>query len=344
MPSFTAAQLAQQLEGEVVGDSSIQLTGFALAERAEAGHLTFAENKEYFAKAEQSGAAAILVGDGVSSSRKTLIRVRNPRIAFAKVLPLFFPERQFAAGIHPSAIVAKTAAIDPSAHIGPHCVVGERVKIGMRSALLGGNHIGDDSQIGDDVRLFPNVVLYARSQLGQRVRVHAGTVIGSDGYGYVFDAGQHRKVLQIGNVIIHDDVEIGSNACIDRGALGSTVIGRGTKIDNHVQVAHNVVVGEGCLLVGQSGIAGSTRLGNYVVIAAQAGIAGHLTIGNQVTIAGQAGVMNDIPDGQKWIGSPAGPDREVKRQWVAARRLPEILQRVAALEKTIAELKNAAKT
>jgi UDP-3-O-[3-hydroxymyristoyl] glucosamine N-acyltransferase len=340
MPSFTAAQLAQQIEGELVGDGSMLLTGFAPADAAQAGHLTFAENKEYLAKAEQSGASAILVGDAIISSRKTLIRVKDPRVAFAKVLPLFFPEPQFAAGIHPSAIVANSAVIDASAHIGPHCVVGERVRVGARSALLGGNHIGDDVQLGDDVRLFPHVVVYARSQLGHRVRVHAGTVIGSDGYGYVFDAGQHRKVLQIGDVVIHDDVEIGANACIDRGALGSTVIGRGTKIDNLVQIAHNVVVGENCLLVGQTGIAGSTRLGNFVIMAAQAGIAGHLKIGNQVTIAAQTGVINDIPDGQKWIGTPAGPHLEIKRQWVALRRLPAMLQQVAELDKTIAALKS----
>ena len=337
MPSFTATQLAQQLGAELVGDGALQLTGFAPADRAQAGDLTFAENEDYFAKAEQGGASAILVSTTVSSSKKTLLRVKNPRVAFAKVLPLFFPEAQFPPGIHATAIVARSAQIDPSVHIGPYCVVGERVKVGARSALLGGNHIGDDSQLGDDVRLFPHAVLYPRSQLGNRVRVHAGTVIGSDGYGYVFDAGQHHKILQIGNVVIHDDVEIGANTCIDRGALGSTIIGRGTKIDNLVQVAHNVVVGEGCLLVGQSGYAGSTKLGNFVVVAAQAGIAGHLKIGNQVTIAGQAGVMHDIPDGQKWIGSPAGPDRDTKRQFIALRRLPDLLQRVAELEKKIAE-------
>jgi len=338
MPTFTAAQLAQQLGAEVAGDGSVQLTGFAPADRAQAGHLTFAENAEYLAKAEQSGASAILVGDGVASSKKTLLRVKNPRVAFAKVLPLFFPETQFATGIHPTAVVATSAQVDSTAHIGPHCVIGERVKIGARTALLGGNHIGDDSQLGDDIRLFPNVVIYARSQIGHRVRIHAGSVVGSDGYGYVFDQGQHLKVLQIGNVIIHDDVEIGANVCIDRGALGSTVIGRGTKIDNLVQVAHNVVVGENCLLVGQCGIAGSTKLGNFTIIAAQAGIAGHLQIGNQVTVAGQSGVMHDIPDGEKWLGTPACPDQDAKRQYIGVRRLPELLHRLAELEKKIAEM------
>jgi UDP-3-O-[3-hydroxymyristoyl] glucosamine N-acyltransferase len=270
------------------------------------------------------------------SSRKTLLRVKNPRLAFAKVLPLFFPEPPPTAGIHPSAVVAKSAQIDPTAHIGPHCVVGERVRISARSALFGGNHIGDDAQIGEDARLLPNVVVYARSQIGHRVRIHAGSVIGSDGYGYVFDAGQHRKVLQIGNVIIHDDVEIGANVCIDRAALGSTVIGRGTKIDNLVQIAHNVVVGEGCLLVGQVGIAGSSKLGNFVVLAGQVGIAGHLNIGNQVTVAAQSGVMNNIPDGEKWFGTPAAPERDSKRQYIGIRRLPEVLHRLAELEKKIA--------
>ena len=218
MPTFTAAELAQQLGAELIGDGSIQIIGFAPADHAQAGHLTFAENEEYFAKAEQGGASAILAGAQAKSSTKTLLRVRNPRLAFAKVLPLFFPEPQLAPGIHSTAVVAKSVQIDPTAYVGPHCVLGERVKIGARTALFGGNHVGDDSQLGDDVRLFPNAVVYARSQIGRRVRIHAGAIIGSDGYGYVFDAGQHRKVLQLGNVIIHDDVEIGANACIDRAA------------------------------------------------------------------------------------------------------------------------------
>ena len=344
MPSFTVTELAQHLDAELVGDGTLQITGFAPTDRARTGDLTFAENEEYFARAEQSGASAVLVGATVSSAKKTLLRVKNPRVAFAKVLPLFFPEPPLVPGVHPSAVVAASARIDPTAHVGPHCVIGERVHVGPRSALFGGNHIGDDVQIGEDVRLFACVVIYSRSQLGHRVRIHAGTVIGADGYGYVFDAGQHRKILQIGNVIIHDDVEIGANACIDRGALGSTIIGRGTKIDNLVQIAHNVVIGEGCLIVGQSGIAGSTQLGNFVILAAQAGLAGHLKIGNQVTVAAQAGVMNDIPDGQKWLGSPAGPDRDTKRQWIGLRRLPDLAQRVAELEKSIAELTRAPKS
>src|ERR1041385_7562580 len=180
MPGFTAAHLAQQLEGEVLGDGATQLSGFTTPDRAESGDLVFAENEKYFALAEQSSAAAILAPAAFTSSKKTLIRVKNPRVAYARVLPLFFPEPQLAPGIHPTAVVAKSAQVDSSAHIGSHCVVGERVKIGAHSALLGGNHIGDDSQLGENTRLFPNVVIYARSQIGNRVRIHAGAVIGSD--------------------------------------------------------------------------------------------------------------------------------------------------------------------
>ena len=338
MPSFTTAQLAEKLGAELVGDGALVINGFAPADAAQAGHLTFAENEAYLAQAEQSGASAILVGDKVTSATKTLLRMKNPRVGYAKVLPLFFSEPPLAPGIHPTAVVAASAQVEASAHIGPHCVIGERVQIGARTALLSGVNVGDDSRLGDDAKIFPNVVIYARSQIGSRVRIHSSTSIGADGYGYVFDQGQQLKVLQLGNVIIHDDVEIGANTCIDRGALGSTVIGRGTKIDNLVQVAHNVVIGEGCLIVGQCGMAGSTKIGNFTVVAAQAGIGGHLKIGSQVIVGGKSAVIHDIPDGEKWLGIPAGPDRETKRQLIALRRLPDLLKRIAGLEKQFGPL------
>lgn len=169
--------------------------------------------------------------------------------------------------------------------------------------------------------------------------IHAGTVIGSDGYGYVFDEGRHRKVLQVGQVIIHDDVEIGANAAIDRGALGATVIGEGTKIDNLVHVAHNVVIGRHCLVMGQVGFAGSTRVGDYAVVASQSGIAGHLTIGRQAVIGAKSGVMRDIPDGGKVLGIPAAPDRQAKRQMIAVQQLPELIHRLRELEREVAQLK-----
>ena len=332
---FTAAEIARLVQGEVQGDGSVELTGFAAADSSRPGDLTFAENESYFARAEESAASAILVGDSLTSGKKVLIRVANARIAFAKVLPLFFPLPKFAPGSHPSAVVAASAQIDSTAHIGPHCVVGERVRIGPRTVLEGGNHLGADCQLGEDVHLFPGVILYGRTEVGHRVSIHAGTVVGSDGFGYVFDQGIHRKVQQIGNVLIQDDVEIGANVTIDRGALGSTIIGKGAKIDNLVQIAHNVVVGEHCIIVSQVGIAGSTKLGNYVTLAGQVGLAGHLTVGHQATVAAQAGVMNSIPDGEKWFGSPARPDRQMKRIFIAMERLPELLQRVTELEKRL---------
>ena len=340
--TFTAAEIAKHLEGKVVGDDSISLTGFAPAERAQSGDLTFAENADYFARAEQSAASAIIVDGQCASTRKVLICVPNARIAFARVLALFFPEPVFPAGIHPTSVIAASAQIDATAHVGPHCVVGEEVHIGANSVLQGGNHVGANCRIGVNSNLFPGVVLYPRTEIGNRVRIHAGTVIGADGFGYVQDAGMHRKVPQIGSVVIHDDVEIGANVTIDRGALGPTVIGKGTKIDNLVQIAHNVVIGEHCVVVGQAGISGSTKLGDYVTLAGQVGLAGHLKIGSRVIIAAQSGVMRDIPDGEKWFGSPAQPDKQTKRQMIAIQQLPELLRRVSALEKKLGTKKNTA--
>jgi UDP-3-O-[3-hydroxymyristoyl] glucosamine N-acyltransferase len=335
--TITAADLARKLQGDVIGDGSAAITGFAQAETARTGDLTFAENDDYFAKAEQGGASVILVSREAGSSSKTLIRVSNARVAFAKALRLFFPEQRPAAGIHASAVVASSAKVDASAHVGPFCVVGERAIIGPRCVLEGGNHVGDDCILGEDVRLFARVVLYAHTQVGNRVRLHAGVVIGADGFGYVFDQGQHLKVPQIGNVIIQDDVEIGANSAVDRAALGSTVVGKGTKIDNLVQVGHNVILGEHNILCGQVGVAGSVKVGNHVTMAGQVGVAGHLTIGNKATLGAQSGVMHDVPDGQTWLYSPAQPDRQVKRMLIAMQRLPELLRRVSELEKRLAE-------
>jgi UDP-3-O-[3-hydroxymyristoyl] glucosamine N-acyltransferase len=333
--TLTTAEIAKVLAGEVLGDPNVALTGFATADAAKPGDLTFAENENFFTAAENSAATAIIAGKNFSSTKKIVIRVANPRIAFAKALAVFFPEPKFVPDIHPSAVVAASAQIDPTAHVGPHCVVGERVKLGAKVVLQSGNSVGADSVLGDETNLFPNVTVYPRTQIGRRVRIHAGSVIGSDGFGYVLDGGFHRKVPQIGNVVIGDDVEIGANVTVDRGALGSTVIGKGTKIDNLVQVAHNVQIGEHCILIGQAGIAGSSKLGSYVILAGQAGVAGHLKIGSQAVIAAQSGVMNDIPDGEKWFGSPAQPDRELKRQVIALRQLPDLLKKISAWEKKL---------
>ncbi|MGA3181981.1 MAG: UDP-3-O-(3-hydroxymyristoyl)glucosamine N-acyltransferase [Verrucomicrobiota bacterium] len=335
--SFTASHLAQELQGQVLGDGSVVLTGFAPADAAKPGDLTFAESESFFAKAEQSAASAILIDGPFTSSRKVLIRVPNARVAAARALPIFFPEKPFPPGAHPASVIASSAKIHPTAHIGPHCHIGENVQIGPRVVLQGGNHVGQDSTVGQDSHLFPGVILYPRTRLGQRVRIHAGAVIGSDGFGYVFDAGIHRKVPQVGQVIIHDDVEIGANVTIDRGALGPTTIGRGTKIDNLVQIAHNVTIGEHCLIIAQVGIAGSTKVGNRATLAGQVGISGHLHIGDNVIVAAQSGVMRDIPDDGKWLGAPALPDRQAKRQIIALQQLPDLIRRVRELEKLLAK-------
>ena len=333
--TLTTAEIAKLLAGEVLGDTNATHTGFANADAAKPGDLTFAETDAFFTAAENSAATAIIAGKNSVSTKKIVIRVDNPRLAFAKALAVFFPEPKFIAGIHPTAAIAATAQVDPTAHIGPHCTIGERVKIGAHAVLQAGNFIGDDAVIGDETNLFSNVTVYPRTQIGRRVRIHAGAVIGSDGFGYVFDSGFHRKVPQVGNVVIGDDVEIGSNTSVDRGALGATVIGKGTKIDNLVQVGHNVELGDYCILCAQVGIAGSAKLGKYTVLAGQVGIAGHLKIGNQVTIGSKSGVMHNIPDGEKWLGIPAQPDKQAKRIMIAMQRLPDLFKKIAAWEKKL---------
>lgn len=336
--SYTAAWIAQQLRGELIGDGSVALSGFRAADQARPGDLTFAEKSAHFAAAEASAASAIVVSGDFTSATKVIIRVPNARIAAAQVLPLFFPPAEYAPGIHASADVDATATVDATAYVGPFCMIGPGTIIGARTVLLGGNHVGRDCRLGDDVRLYPNVVIYDRTQIGQRVAIHAGSVIGSDGYGYVFDEGRHRKMLQVGIVIIEDDVEIGANSAIDRAAFGATVIGAGTKIDNLVHVAHNVVFGRHCLIMGQCGFAGSTTFGDYCVIASQTGVNGHIKIGNQVTVGAKSGVTRSIEDGQTVLGFPAVPDKQAKRQWIALQQLPELLGRVRELETQIAEL------
>ena len=329
---YSAEEIAGLIDGTLVGDGAVLLQGFAPAHTARAGDLTFAENEEFFEQAKASAAAAILVDQEYQAREKVLIRVPSARVAFAQVLPLFFPEANFSAGIHPSSVVSPSAQVDPSAYIGPHCSVEDQARIGARSVIQDGSFIGAGCVLGEEVRIFPRVTIYPGSKLGSRVRIHSGSVIGADGFGYVLDQGRHVKIPQVGDVIIGDDVEIGAGVTVDRGALGSTCIGSGSKIDNLVQIAHNVVIGEHCILVSQVGIAGSTCMGDYVTLAGQVGVAGHLKIGSHVIVGAKAGVMHDIPDGEQWLGAPAQKSNVTKRQVLAFQRLPDLLKRVAALE------------
>lgn len=329
---LTAAIVAGHLRGQVIGNQALVLTGFAPATLARPGDLTFAENASFFVKAEQSEASAILVDQDFTSEKKVIIKVPNSRIAFAEALPLFFPDPVFAPGIHPTAVIAASARVDPAAHIGAHCVIGEAAVVGAGTVLHPRVVLGPEAEVGSQCVLFPGVTVYHRCLVGHRVRIHAGTVVGSDGFGYLLDQGEHRKVPQVGNVIIHDDVELGANVTVDRGTLGPTVIGKGTKIDNLVQVGHNVQIGEHCIVVAQVGIAGSTKVGSYTQIGGQVGIAAHLKIGDHVQISAQSGVMHDIPAGDKWFGTPAQPDRKAKRMLLAIQQLPRLMKRVSEVE------------
>ena len=316
---FTVGEVAERINAVVEGDPNLQLLGFAPAAAAAEGYLTFAENETYLEKADQSKASAILLdGKSKSSTGKT-------------VLP----------GIHPTSVVESGAEVDPQAHIGAFCHIEKGARIGKGTVIDAFCQVGENVQIGEDCRIFPRVTFYSGVKIGNRVRIHSGTVIGSDGFGYVLDQGVHVKVPQVGTVIVHDDVEIGANVTIDRGAMDVTEIGRGTKIDNLVMIAHNVKIGGNCILVSQVGIAGSTQLGNYVVLAGQVGLAGHLKLGNQVTVGAKAGVMNNIPDGEMWLGTPAMPHKEAKRVMVSWLGLPEGLRRIRQLEHELEELKKS---
>ena len=330
--TITLTKLAELLNATIDGDATLELTGLATFENASAADLVFADGADHVAAAEASAAKVILADKNYPASGKTLLRVANVRVSLVLALGLFYPPEAFPAGVHPSAVIAQGAQVHPTAHIGPHVSVAADAVIEERCILVGGNRIGAAVVLGEGTKLHANVVVYDGCKVGRSVQIHAGTVIGSDGYGYVFHHGQHLKIPHIGNVEIGDDVEIGANTCIDRGALGATVIGNGTKIDNLVHIAHNVHIGQNCLILGQVGFAGSTRMGNYSVVASQSGIAGHLKIGSQATIGAKSGVMRDIPDKGTVLGIPASAAKETKRQWVAVQQLPELIRRVRALE------------
>jgi UDP-3-O-[3-hydroxymyristoyl] glucosamine N-acyltransferase len=261
------------------------------------------------------------------------LRTSNPYLALARALAAFHPADRLVPGIHATVVVAADARVDAGASIGPFCVISSGAEIEAGTLLDAQVFVGANVRIGRDCRVFPQVTLREETRLGDRVTVHAGAVIGADGFGYAREGARYVKIPQVGRVILEDDVEIGANVTIDRGALGPTTIGRGTKIDNLVQIAHNVTIGEHSLVVAQVGIAGSTKLGNYVTLGGQVGLSGHLKIGNRVSVAAQSGVMHDIPDGEKWFGYPAQPDRKTKRQILAIQQLPQLLRRVTELER-----------
>lgn len=326
------AHLARLVRAELIGSGEIEIRGVTDLMHAHPEALVMVADPRRLPDAEASTAGALLVGSTSPPVVKPALRATNLRAAFARALAVFAPPPRPPEGIHPTAVVAQDAAVGPDVTLGPHVVVEAGAAIGARTTVLAGAAIGARARIGADCLVYPNVTIYPDCVLGHRVIIHSGTVIGSDGFGYATEDGVHLKIPHLGRVVIEDDVEIGANAAVDRGTLGETRIGRGTKIDNFVQVAHNVVVGEGVLVVAQVGISGSVSIGPGALLAGRASVRDHVTIGAGVQVLGFAGVTKDIAAGATVSGFPAHDHRDELRIQAAMRRLPELLDRVQALE------------
>ncbi len=338
---FNIGKLAEMVNGELDGDPSLEVTGFAAIEDALPGEITFLVNARQSELLEQTKASVVIVADGVEKyGEQTIIRVKDPYLA-AAIIHGFMMERPFIAKkIHAKAYVGDNCQLGNEISIGAMAVIGERVTIGERVDIGAGVVIGDDVVIGDNVVIKPNVTVSERCIIGAHVIIHSGTVIGSDGFAYAADEkGEHIKRPQVGIVQVDDNVEIGANCCIDRAAYGVTLIKRGVKIDNLVQVAHNVTVGENSLLVAQVGIAGSSILGKNVVLGGQAAVAGHVKLGDRVMIAARGGVNKDLPEGAVIGGAPGLPIRQWAKAVAVFAKLPELQSSVRKNSKAIAELK-----
>lgn len=327
-----AARLGGQLEG---GDASISITGVSAIAESGPGHVTFLGNPKYAAQLESCAASAALVSPAYAGQfAGSRIRVPDPSMAFVEVVKIFMPPPvRHAPGIHPTAVVADGVQIGEEVSVGPHAVLEPGARVGDRSIIGASCFLGHGASVGADCHLYPNVCVREHCRIGDRVIVHAGCVIGSDGFGFSLVEGRHQKIPQVGIVEIDDDVEIGANTTIDRARFGRTWIQEGTKIDNLVQIAHNVVIGKHSLVIAQTGIAGSTTLGTYVTLAGQVGVAGHLHLADRSIVAAQAGVGRDLEPGEMMWGSPAVPMRQRKENVVHQKHLGDLFKRVKALEK-----------
>jgi UDP-3-O-[3-hydroxymyristoyl] glucosamine N-acyltransferase len=335
---FTLGELAEVLQARLDGDPGRVVTGVAPLESAGPDQISFLTDLRYRGAADASRAGAFLAPRDVRGLPAPTLGCDAPQQALIQLLRLFHPPVPAPAGVDRTAVVAPEARIDPSASVGPLCVVESRAVIGPRARLHALVHVGPGVEIGEDTVVYPHVSLRDGVLVGRRVIIHPGAVLGADGFGFAFDGTAHRKIPQVGGVLIEDDVEIGANTTIDRATFGDTIVRRGTKIDNLVQIGHNVVVGEHSLLVAQVGVSGSSRLGRGVVLAGQVGVADHVTIGDGVIAGAQAGIPSSLPAGEKVLGTPARPIWQAKRIVVAEARLPELLQRVRALEQKLERL------
>jgi UDP-3-O-[3-hydroxymyristoyl] glucosamine N-acyltransferase len=335
-------EVASYLQGELVGDPSIEITGIAGIEEATTGDLTFLANPKYKAFLEKTSASCVIVGKEIGGAKVPLIRHSNPYFAFSKAMELFFEtKKKYPKTIHLTAVLGKEVKLGKEIHLGPYVVIDDNVELKENVTVLAGSFIGEGSNVGENCLIYPHVTIRENTKIGKNVIIHSGAVIGSDGFGYAKEKGTHHKIPQMGKVIIEDDVEIGANVTIDRATLGTTRIGKGTKIDNLVQIGHNVVIGENCIIVAQVGISGSTRLGNNVVLGGQVGLVGHIKIGNNVMIGAQSGVTKDIPDNAIIFGYPAREIKKTKKIEACLSRLPEYIKRLKEIEEKLKKIRHS---
>jgi len=332
--------LAEKLGCEIDGDANLEITGVAGIEEAQAGELTFLVNRKYRFALETTRASAILISRGEARSRVTALRSENPYLDFARAIELFHPTPKYAPGVHPTAVVARSAEIGPGAHLGPYCYIAEDVQIGANAVLHSFVAVYRGAKIGDDFFAHAHACVREDCRVGDRVVLHNGVVIGSDGFGFAREAsGKWHKMRQAGITVVGDDVEIQAHSAVDRATVGQTQIGRGTKIDNLVQVGHACKVGEDTLLCGQVGLAGTTQVGSRCVLAGQVGAAGHLTIGDGATLTAQTGVPTDVPAGALYSGYPAMDNLAWRKSIAVFNRLPDLQKELRELREEVARLR-----
>lgn len=336
---FKLKELAEIVGGKVEGDSDIEIQGVAGIREAKSGDITFLANPKYEEFLETTMASAVIAPPKLKCD-KPLIKIENPYFAYLKVLNLFAEELtiKYPREIHESAVIDDSVALGDNVAVGPFCQICADARVGDNTTILAGSFIGEDVHIGSECLIYPNVTVREGSRIGDRVILQPGVVIGADGFGFAKDGQTHHKVPQIGRVIIEDDVEIGANSTVDRATTGETRIRRGSKIDNLVQIAHNVVVGEDSIIAAQVGISGSTELGKNVVLAGQAGLVGHITIGDGAVVGAQGGVTKSIPANTTVSGYPAREHNKARRLWALTNRLPDLFERVKELERKLGEV------
>ena len=331
--------LAKKINGVVEGDSSVEITGLGSIETAGPGHITFAKGKKFIRKLKQCKASAVLINKKEEIAINQII-CSSPELAFARLLEHFHPQSRPKPEIHSSVVLGTNVTLGKRVALAPLVCIGNNVRIGDDVVVRSGTVIGDNCELGKGTVIHSNVTIYSDSIIGSQVNLHAGVAIGSDGFGYAIDEkGMHVKINQIGNVVIEDHVEIGANSCVDRAATGTTLIKKGTKIDNLVQVAHNCTIGENCILVAQVGIAGSCNLGHHVVLAGQAGLSDHVTVGDNVTLAAKSAALRDIKDNSIYGGIPALPLNIWKRSVTILPKLPDLARRVRDLESRLSNIR-----